>query len=113
LLEVQSSIVISGKLSNCYLLNYSSLIRSLDKIIYRKQDSADISTTLTINYVSSRTIIKLDIPSKYMLLPTLNIDEDASDRLVEQRLKQRAILRFYEVSINPGGLKRPTIIKGA
>jgi len=48
-----------------------------------------------------------------MLLSTLNIDEDTSDRLVEQRLKQRAILHFYEVSINPGGLKRPTIIKGA
>jgi len=41
-----------------------------------------------------------------MLLPTLNIGEDASDRLVERRLKQRAILYFYEVSINPDGLKR-------
>lgn len=48
-----------------------------------------------------------------MLLPTLNIGEDASDHLVEQRLKQRAILHFYEVSINPDGLKRPTIVEGA
>lgn len=49
-----------------------------------------------------------------MLLPTLNISEDTSDRIVERRLKQRAILRFYEIPINPDEMmKRPTIVKGA